>query len=74
MKRIIVCCDGTWNADDTQTELVKDVSVRHMSDLSESVKNAVEEFVELNEGAVIPPVSIRVEEKKVAGQETKESP
>jgi hypothetical protein len=19
MKRIIVCCDGTWNADDTQT-------------------------------------------------------
>ncbi|MHC2627335.1 uncharacterized protein (DUF2235 family) [Bradyrhizobium huanghuaihaiense] len=20
MKRIIVCCDGTWNADDTQTD------------------------------------------------------
>src|SRR5260370_21313371 len=20
MKRIVVCCDGTWNADDTQTE------------------------------------------------------
>jgi hypothetical protein len=20
MKRIVVCCDGTWNADDTQTD------------------------------------------------------
>jgi hypothetical protein len=60
-------------ADETHTELVKEVAVRHLSDLSEGVKDAVEDFVELNAGAVIPPVNIRVEEKDEGEKKRKQS-
>jgi len=37
--------------------------VKHLSDLGDEVKEAIEDFVRLNEGALMPPVSIRVKEK-----------
>ncbi|HSI11902.1 MAG TPA: hypothetical protein VK961_07650 [Chthoniobacter sp.] len=51
--------------DGTRTELMEKVEVKHFCDLAGEVKCALEHFVKLNEGALIPPVSIRVEEKEV---------
>lgn len=54
--------------DSTKAELVEKVEVRHLSDLGGEVKEAIEDFLKLNEGAVMPPVSIRVREKgKIGG-------
>ncbi|EDY16111.1 hypothetical protein CfE428DRAFT_6373 [Chthoniobacter flavus Ellin428] len=49
--------------DSTKAELVERVEVKHLSDLGGEVKEAIEDFVRLNEGALMPPVSIRVKEK-----------
>ena len=40
------------------------VEVKHLCDLGNEVKCAIEHFVTLNEGALIPPLSIRVAEKE----------
>ncbi|MEI9898185.1 MAG: hypothetical protein WDN28_31095 [Chthoniobacter sp.] len=57
--------------DSTKAELVEKVEVRHLSDLGGEVKEAIEDFLKLNEGAVMPPVSIRVREKgKIAAVES----
>ena len=48
--------------DDTKAELVESITVDHLSDLGDGVKAVVEDFVRLNEGAVLPPVCIRVQE------------
>jgi hypothetical protein len=45
--------------DDTQTTVMQPVEVRHLSDLGETVKEAVEDFIETNDGVVIPPISIK---------------
>jgi hypothetical protein len=45
--------------DDTQTTVVQPIEVRHLSELGETVKAAVDDFIETNDGAVIPPVSIK---------------
>lgn len=58
MKKLIVEIQ-----DSTKAELVEKVEVKHLSDLGEEVKEAIEDFVRLNEGALMPPVSIRVKEK-----------
>ena len=52
-------------ADSTKAELVENVEVRHLSDLAGEVKGAIDDFMRLNEGAVLPPVSICVKEKDV---------
>jgi len=58
MKKLIVEIQ-----DSTKAELVEKVEVKHLSDLGDEVKEAIEDFVRLNEGALMPPVSIRVKEK-----------
>jgi len=55
-------------ADGTNAELVEKVEVRHLSDLGSQVKDAIEDFVKLNEGALIPPVSICVTENGARSQ------
>lgn len=50
-------------ADSTKAELVENVEVRHLSDLAGEVKEAIDDFVQLNEGTVMPPVLICVKEK-----------
>ncbi|MEP6670843.1 MAG: hypothetical protein ABJF10_16920 [Chthoniobacter sp.] len=50
-------------ADGTNAELVEKVEIKHMSDLGGEVKDAIEDFVKLNEGIVMPPVMISVTEK-----------
>jgi hypothetical protein len=55
-------------ADGTNTEFMEKVEVKHLCDLGSEVKDAIENFVKLNEGALIPPVSIRVEEKDACRQ------
>jgi hypothetical protein len=50
-------------ADSTKAKLVENVELRHLSDLAGEVKEAIDDFVQFNEGAVIPPVSIRINEK-----------
>jgi hypothetical protein len=61
MKNIIVQVK-----DETTSELVERVEVNHLSDLGEGVKEVVEDFVEMNKGAVLPPVSIQVVENKAS--------
>lgn len=63
MKKLIVEI-----ADGTKTELMEKVEVKHLCDLGNELKGAIENFVKLNEGALIPPVCIRVEEKEVCGE------
>ena len=63
MKKIIVEIE-----DDSKAELVESISVNHLSDLGESVKDVVEDFVMMNEGVVLPPVSIQVKEQKTDSQ------
>ncbi len=63
MKKLIVEIE-----DSTRTELVEKVEVKHFSDLGHEVKEAIEDFVRLNEGALMPPLSIRVREKKCDGE------
>jgi hypothetical protein len=53
-------------ADGTKTELMEKVEVRHLCDLGNEVKGAIDNFMKLNEGALIPPVCIRVEEKEAS--------
>jgi hypothetical protein len=53
--------------DSTRAELVERVEVKHLSDLGHEVKAAIDDFVRLNKGAVLPPVSIRVREKNRSG-------
>jgi hypothetical protein len=48
--------------DDTKAELVESITIDHLSDLGDGVKEVVEDFVRLNQGAVIPPVCIRVKQ------------
>ena len=62
MKRLIVKIE-----DSTRAELVERVEVKHLSDLGHEVKAAIDDFVKLNNGAVLPPVSIRVKEKDRSG-------
>lgn len=50
--------------DGTKTELMEKVEVKHFCDLGNEVKCAIEKFVKLNDGALIPPISIHVEEKE----------
>lgn len=54
--------------DGTKTELLEKVEVKHLCDLGEEVKDAIENFVKVNQGALIPPVCIRVEEKETPGE------
>ena len=58
MKNLIVEIE-----DSTKAELIEKVRVNHFSDLGHQVKDAIEDFVRLNQGALIPPLSIRVREK-----------
>lgn len=59
MKKLIVEI-----ADGTKTELMEKVEVKHLCDLGNEVKGAIENFVKLNAGALIPPLCIRVAEKE----------
>jgi hypothetical protein len=59
MKKLTVAIE-----DDTNTELVEDVEVRHLCDIANEVKVAVDNFVKSNEGALLPPISIQVTEKE----------
>lgn len=58
MKELIVEIE-----DDTKAELVEKVEIKHLCDLGDEVKDALDEFVRQNNGAVLPPVSIQVREK-----------
>jgi len=58
MKKLVVQVQ-----DDTKTLLTEPVAVKHMSDVPEGVKQAVEDFVKENDGVVLPPVEITVTEK-----------
>lgn len=58
MKNLIVEIE-----DSTRAELVEKVEVKHLSDLGEEVKDAIDDFVRFNRGALMPPLSIRVREK-----------
>lgn len=46
--------------DGTQTELIERVEIKHLSDMGYELKAAIEDFVRLNQGALLPPISIRV--------------
>ncbi len=46
--------------DGTQSALVEEIAVQHLSDVGEGVKEVLEHFVERNEGVVLPPLSIQV--------------
>jgi hypothetical protein len=59
MKRLTVAIE-----DDSKAELVEDVEVRHLCDLANKVKDALDNFVKANEGTMLPPVSIQVTEKE----------
>lgn len=59
MKKIIVEVK-----DDTNTTVVEPISINHLSDLGEGVKNVVDDFVKANAGTVIPPVSIKAVERR----------
>jgi len=58
MKKLIVEIE-----DGTKAELVEKVEIKHLSDLAGEVKEAIDDFIQLNEGTVMPPVSICVKEK-----------
>jgi len=58
MKKITVEVD-----DETKVRLIETVTIHHLSDIGEGVKDVVEDFVRDNEGVVFPPVSIKVTEK-----------
>jgi hypothetical protein len=64
MKKIIVDIE-----DSTKSELVERVEIKHLSDLGDGVKNAVDDFVQANGGVVLPPVSIQVTELETQGDE-----
>ena len=49
--------------DDTKTTVAEPVEIRHMSDLGDKLKEVVDDFVTANNGAVIPPVTIRAVEE-----------
>jgi hypothetical protein len=55
--------------DGTKAELMEKVEVRHLCDIANEVRDALENFVKQNEGALIPPVSIRVEEKECSDKD-----
>jgi len=55
--------------DGTKAELMEKVEVRHLGDIANEVRDALENFVKQNEGALIPPVSIRVEEKECSDKD-----
>lgn len=57
MKNVIVRIE-----DGTDAKLVERVTVNHLSDLGGGVKDVVDDFVEMNGGAIQPPVSICVAE------------
>lgn len=61
MKKLLVQVD-----DETNAVLVEGVAIKHLSDLGEGVKGVVEDFVELNEGVVFPPVTIQVTDPKAS--------
>jgi hypothetical protein len=63
MKNVTVQVD-----DETNAHLVETVTIEHLSDLGEGVKDVVEDFVEMNEGVVFPPVSIQVTEQKTGSE------
>ena len=63
MKKIIVKVQ-----DGTNATIVEPVCIHHLSDLGEGVKEAVNDFVEANDGAVIPPVTIQAVELDKAEQ------
>jgi hypothetical protein len=50
--------------DDTQTTMVEPVEIRHLSDLGETVKEVVDDFVKANDGVLIPPISIKAVEQE----------
>ena len=52
--------------DDTHTTMVEPVEVRHLSELGDTVKAVIDDFVEANKGAVIPPVTIKAIEQSDA--------
>jgi len=52
--------------DGTNAHLVKEVSINHLSDLGEGIRQAVDNFAETNEGVVMPPLSIKAVEKNAA--------
>lgn len=53
--------------DGTKTEVMEKVEVKHLCDIGDEVKGAIEHFVRVNRGALIPPVCIRVVEKHTLG-------
>lgn len=48
--------------DQTHAELTEEVTVDHLSELSDGVKEVMDDFVEQNEGVVLPPVEIKAVE------------
>ncbi len=75
MKEIIVAIK-----DDTQSQIVERTTISHLSELGETVKDAVEDFTQSNGGVVMPPVTIQIhengadEEGKEAEQAVKPAP
>lgn len=59
MKKVIVEV-----SDDTKSKLTEKVSISHFSDLSEGVKEVVDDFTEQNAGVLIPPITITAVEQK----------
>ena len=57
MKKLIVAI-----RDDTKAELIENLEIKHLSELGDEVKDAIDDFVKFNRGAVLPPVSIHVKE------------
>jgi hypothetical protein len=53
--------------DGTEAALSEEVAIRHLSDLGDSISAVIEDFRRLNDGAVLPPVSIQVTEKEPVG-------
>jgi hypothetical protein len=53
--------------DGTNVVMAEPITLHHMSDLGEGVKEVVEDFVKSNGGAVLPPVSITAVEQPASG-------
>jgi hypothetical protein len=50
--------------DGTRAKLTEEITVNHLSDLGDGVKEVIEDFVEHNEGVVLPPISIKAVEQQ----------
>jgi len=69
MKKVAVRVD-----DGTHARLIETVEPTHLSELPEGVKEVVGDFIQENEGVVLPPVSIHVTEAKPSKVEVENAP